>query len=162
MTRVLLASQDPVFSLLCRDALAGTHLEVIAAVPPARLLEATRQDAPELVVIDVDAEDFIELKALTTKLMLVSDARVVLTAAYLGPGSPGLCALLQAIAAGYVQKPGGPSSLGLADEDGAAFVAALEATLAPATLPVPAPVTPRPRSATLPPAEIDSGWEDDK
>jgi chemotaxis response regulator CheB len=173
MTRVLLASQDPVFSLLCRRALAGTRLEVVAVVPPAKLLEATRHGAPELVVIDIDAEDVVELKALTTKLMLVSDARVVLTAAYLAPGSPGLSTLLQAIAADFVQKPQGPSSLGLADEDGAPFAAALEATLdpganigpaatvAPSATPA-APGAARPRSATLPPEDIDAGWESDK
>ena len=158
MTRVLLASQDPVFSRLCRSALATTRLEVLAVVPPAKLLEATRQAAPELIVIDVDAEDIVELKALTTKLMLVSDARVVLTAAYLAPGSPGLGTLLQAIAAGFVQKPQGPSSLGLAAEDAAPFAAALEASLHP-------PVftdAPRPRSATLPPEAVDSGWESDE
>jgi chemotaxis response regulator CheB len=161
MTRVVLASQDPVFSLLCRRALAGTSLDVVAVVPPSRLLEATRQAAPELVVIDIDAEDTLELKALTTKLMLVSDARLVLTAAYLAPGSPGLCTLLQAIAADFVQKPEGPSSLGLADEDGAPFAVALEATLTgpPAGLGFAPASTPRPRSATLPPEAIDSGWE---
>ena len=47
MTRVLLGSSDPVFSLLCRRALAGTRLELLAVVPPARLVEATRQGAPE-------------------------------------------------------------------------------------------------------------------
>ena len=169
MTRVLLASQDPVFSLLCRRALATTRLEVLAVVPPARLVEATRAHAPELIVLDIDAEDVVELKALTTKLMLVSDARVVLTAAYLAPGSPGLSTLLQAIAADFVQKPQGPSSLGLADEDGAPFAAALEATLDPGANLAPAaavePAAPgaaRPRSATLPPEDIDAGWESDK
>ena len=61
MTRVLLGSSDPVFSLLCGRARAGTRLELLAVVPPARLVEATRQGAPELVVIDIDAEDVVEL-----------------------------------------------------------------------------------------------------
>ena len=57
--------------------------------------------------------------------MLVSQARLVLVSAYLAPGSPGLGALLQAVAGTFVQKPQGPASLSLADGDGPAFVAAI-------------------------------------
>jgi chemotaxis response regulator CheB len=128
--RIVLATSDPVFAALCRRALMGSGGELLAAVSPAELLETTRRLAPELLLLDVDGEEVTALKALATKVMLVSEARVVLLSGYLAPGSPGLSALLQSIAATFVQKPEGPSSLGLADQDGPAFVAALEAAYA--------------------------------
>jgi chemotaxis response regulator CheB len=129
-TRVVLATSDPLFAALCKRALAGTNLTLLAAVPPPELLQTARQLAPDLLVVDADGEEFAALKALTTKVMLVSEARLVLVSAYLAPGSPGLCALLQSIAATFVQKPAGPSSLSLAEEDGLQFVAALKAAFA--------------------------------
>jgi chemotaxis response regulator CheB len=128
--RVVLATSDPVFAALCQRAFLGTRLELVASVAPAELLETMRRLAPELLVLDADSEDAQALKLLATKVMLVSEARVVLVSAWLAPGSPGLCALLQSIAGTFVQKPEGPSSLGLADADGPAFVAALEAAFA--------------------------------
>jgi len=128
--RTLVCSADPLFAALCGRALAGTSLALVAAVSPAELLTAARTHAPELLILDVDGDDLAALKTLATKLLLVSDARIVLVSGYLAPGSPGLSALLQAIAATFVQKPEGSSSLGLADGDGAPFVAALEAAFA--------------------------------
>ncbi len=172
-TRVVLASSDPVFAALGQRALQGTSLELLAAVSPAELLETTRRCAPDLVVLDSDGEEPGELKLLATKVMLVSEARLVLVSAYLAPGSPGLSGLLQSIAATFVQKPQGPSSLSLAGEDGQAFVVALQTAYAAhagedlagrplgRTIPV-AAVEARPRSSTIPPPseEIDAGWEE--
>ena len=124
MTRLVLGSSDPVFALLCRRALAGSGLELLAAVPPAELLETMRRFVPDLLVLDADGEEVTALKALATKVMLVSEARVVLVGAYLAPGSPALSTLLQSIAATFVQKPQGPSSLGLAGDDALPFVTA--------------------------------------
>ena len=129
-TRVVLATSDPVFAVLCKRALEGASQQLLAVVTPAELLETVRQLSPELLVLDADGEDVAALKLLATKVMLVSDARVVLVSAYLAPGSPGLCALLQSIAATFVQKPQGPSSLSLAEGEGPPFVAALRAAFA--------------------------------
>src|SRR5262249_6565437 len=104
--------------------------QLLAAVPPAELLDAVRQHGPDFLVLDADGEDPAALRALATKVMLVSDARIVVVSAYLAPGSPGLCGLLQTIAGTFAHKPQGPSSLGLADDDGPAFVAALRAAFA--------------------------------
>ena len=129
--RVVLATFDPVFAALCTRAFErATTPHVFVAVAPPELLETARRVAPDLLVLDVDGEDVAALELLAAKVMLVSDAHVVLVSAYLGPGSPGLGALLQSIAATFVQKPEGPSSLSLADEDGPPFVAALLAALA--------------------------------
>ena len=129
--RVVLATSDPVFAGVFKRALEGVrNLRLLVAVTPSELLEAARQVAPDLVVLDADGEDVTALKALAAKVMLVSDAPIVLVSAYLAPGSPGLSALLQSIAASFVQKPQGPSSLSLAGEDGPPFVAALRAAFA--------------------------------
>jgi hypothetical protein len=129
--RVVLATSDPVFAVLCKRALEeGTNLQLLVAVPPTQLLETARQFVPDLLVLDADGEDVVALKALAAKVMLVSDAPIVLVFSYLGPGSRELCALLQSIPATFVQKPQGPSSLSLADEDGPPFVAALQAAFA--------------------------------
>jgi chemotaxis response regulator CheB len=146
--KVVLASSDPTFVALCRGALAGTRLELVAAVPPVALLETVRQLAPDLLLLDADGDELQALKVLVSKAMLVSDARIVVVASWLAPGSPGLSALLQSIAANYVQKPGGPSSLGLAAEDAPPFVAAIEAALAVLEN----------REHGLP-AGFDAGWE---
>lgn len=130
LTGVVLATSDPVFAALCQQALDGTEQQLLAAVSPAELVDATRRLAPGLVVLDADGEDVAALKVLATKVMLVSDARIVLVSAYLAPGSPGLCALLQSIAASFVQKSRGPSWLGLVAEDRAAFADALRAAAA--------------------------------
>jgi len=127
--RLVLATSDPVFAALCHEALDGTHQQLVATVAPAALVDATRRLAPELVVLDADGEDVAALKVLATKVMLVSSARIVLVSAYLAPGSPLLCSLLQSIAAGFVQKARGPSWLGLPEDDQAAFVGALDAAL---------------------------------
>jgi chemotaxis response regulator CheB len=165
-TRVVLASADPLFAALCHRVLAGSSLELLAAVPPAELLETTRQLAPDLLILDSDGEDALALRLLATKVMLVSQARLVLVSAYLSLGSPGLSALLQSIAASFVQKPGGPSSLGLIDEDGPRFLAALQATLTgldPEELLVPPPPPAPPVSKAGAPAEaLDSGWDLDE
>jgi chemotaxis response regulator CheB len=126
-TRAVLATCDPMFAALCKRALAGTTLQLLAAVSPPELLATVRRCAPDLLVLDADGQEVAALKALATKVMLVSDARVVLVSAYLAPGSPGLCALLQSIAATFAQKPDGSSSLGLAEKDGPQLVAALQA-----------------------------------
>jgi chemotaxis response regulator CheB len=129
--RVVLVSSDPVFAALCKRALEeGPSVQLVVAVSTAELLETARQVAPDFLVLDVDGEDVVALKTLVAKVMLVSDAPVVLVSAYLAPGSPGLGALLQSIAARFVQKPQGPSSLSLADRDGPPFVAALQAAFA--------------------------------
>jgi chemotaxis response regulator CheB len=131
--RVVLTTSDPVFAVLFTRALQeGTNLQLLAAVSPAEVVETARQLQPQLLVLDVDGEELDALKTIAAKVMLVSDAPLVLVSAYLAPGSPGLCALLQSIAATFVQKPEGPSSLSLAGEDGPPFVAALQAVLAAA------------------------------
>ena len=145
---VLLASSDPVFAALCKRAFeAGTNPLPMIAVSPPDLLDATRRFAHEAVILDTDGEDVAELKALATKVMLVSDAPIVLVSAYLAPGSPGLSTLLQSIAATFVQKPEGPSSLSLAADDGPPFVAALRAALAAQ------------EQEEVPPERVDSGWD---
>lgn len=157
-TRVVLATADPLFAALCQRALAGTTLQLLAGVSPAELMETVRQLAPELILLDADGEDVAALKVLATKVMLVSEARVVVVSAYLAPGSPGLCALLQSVAATFAQKPEGPSSLSLADGDGPAFVAALQAAIAAHE------GAPAVAGAGLPvavDASFDKGWEID-
>jgi hypothetical protein len=173
-TRVVVGTSDPVFAALCRRALAGSRLELLAAVSPAELLETTRREAPQLVLLDADGEEAMALKALATKVMLVSDARLVLVSAYLAPGSPGLSALLQSVAATFVQKPEGPSSLSLADGDGPAFVVALQAAFAAhdghdlARSPAPASLAATPAASVAPaapsegahlPDDFDGGWD---
>jgi chemotaxis response regulator CheB len=129
--RVVLVTSDPVFAALSKRALEeAPGVQLVVAVSAAELLETARQVAPDFLVVDVDGEDAAALKTLVAKVMLVSDAPVVLVSAYLAPGSPRLGALLQSIAATFVQKPQGPSSLSLADEDGPPFVAALQAAFA--------------------------------
>ena len=129
-SRVVLATSDPVFAAQCQKALAGSNQQLLATVALAELVDATRRLAPDLVVLDADREDVAALKVLATKVMLVSSARIVLVSAYLAPGSPLLCALLQSIAASFVQKLRGPSWLGLSEDDRAGFVAALHAAFA--------------------------------
>jgi chemotaxis response regulator CheB len=125
--RVVLATPDPVFAAQCQKALEGTDQQLLATVSLAELVDATRRLAPDLVVLDADGEDVAALKVLATKVMLMGDPRIVLVSAYLAPGSPVLCALLQSIAASFVQKSRGPSWLGLADDGRASFVGALHA-----------------------------------
>jgi hypothetical protein len=129
-TRLVLATADPVFAVLCQRLLEGTSQQLLAAVTPSQLLDTMRQLAPDFLVLDADGEDAAALKALAAKVMLVSDARVVLVSAYLAPGSPGLCALLQSIAATFAQKPQGPSSLSLVEDDGPSFALALRTAFA--------------------------------
>jgi chemotaxis response regulator CheB len=129
--RVLLATSDPVFGVLCQKALeTGSSLQFLVAVPPPELLATVRRFAPDLVILDADGQDVAAFKALATKVMLVSDAPLVVVSAYLSPGAPGLCVLLQSISARFVQKPRGATSLDLADEDGPPFAAALQAAFA--------------------------------
>ncbi len=126
--RVLLATPDPVFAALCQRALeAPPRPATVVTVSPAELLQAARQVDHDVLVLDADRQDATALKTLASKVMLVSEAPLVLISAYLAPGSPALGALLQAIPAHFVQKPQGSSSLSLAGEDGAPFVAALRA-----------------------------------
>jgi len=126
--RVLLATADPVFGALCKQGLERAEPpSAVIAVSTPELLEAARRFAHDVLVLDADLQDIAALKALAGKVVLVSDAPVVLLSAYLAPGSSGLGTLLQSIAAHYVQKPQGSSSLSLAGEDGPPFVAALQA-----------------------------------
>jgi chemotaxis response regulator CheB len=155
-TRAVLATSDPLFAALCQRALAGTSLKLLAAVPPSELLETVRRLAPDLLVLDVDGEETGALKALATKVTLVSEAHIVLVSAYLAPGSPGLSALLQSIAATFVQKPEGPSSLGLADGDPPPFVAALGAALAAHDE---GSLDGNARQPSILPVDFDSGWD---
>jgi chemotaxis response regulator CheB len=127
--RVLLATADPVFAALCKHALeagAGPHPQVVP-VSPSELLQAARQIDHDVLLLDADRLEVAALKVLAGKVMLVSDAPVIVLSAYLAPGSPGLATLLQSIPAHFVQKPQGSSSLSLADQDGPAFVTALQA-----------------------------------
>ena len=127
-TRVLLATADPVFAALCKQALAAARRpSIVVAVSPPELLQAARQVEHDVLVLDADRQEAATLKTLASKVMLVSDAPVVLIAAYLAPGAPGLGALLQSIPAHFVQKPQGSSSLSLTGDDGPRFVAALQA-----------------------------------
>jgi len=129
-----------------------------------------RQLAPDLLVLDADGDDVAALKVLAAKVMLVSDARMVLVSAYLAPGSPGLCALLQSIAATFVQKPQGSSSLSLAAEDGPLFAAALQTAFAAhqgedlAGQPLGANVSGSSwditkRTIAAPPSDVDADWD---
>jgi chemotaxis response regulator CheB len=161
--RTVLATSDPLFAAMCTQALAASPLELAAAVTPAELLETARQLAPALIVLDADGEEAAALKVLAAKVMLVCDAHVVLASAYLAPGSPGLCALLQSIAATFVHKPEGASSLSLVDEDGAAFVAALLAAFAAHEDGEPVAGGGGPGGAVIPgatvAADFDDGWD---
>jgi hypothetical protein len=147
--RVVLATSDPVFAVLCRRALEWGTNQALVAVSLSELLETARQLEPDRIILDADAdgEDVAALATLAAKVMLVSDARVVLVSAYLAPGSPDLCALLQSIGATFVQKPQGPSSLSLADEDGPPFAAALEEAFAAR------------EDEDLAPDNLDAGWD---
>ena len=130
-TRIVLASADLVFAALCKRALeAGATPKIVETATPPQLLQKTRDVSPDFVVLDADGEDVTALKALATKVMLVSGAPIVLVSGYLAAGSPGLSSLLQSIAAAFVQKPEGPSSLGLVGEEGPRFAAALDAAFA--------------------------------
>jgi len=164
--RLVLATSDPVFAAQCQQALDGTDQQLLATVSLAELVDATRRHAPDLVVLDADGGDVAALKTLATKVMLVSCARIVLVSAYLAPGSPLLCALLQSIAASFVQKSRGSSWLGLAEDDRAAFVDALRAAAGSsertpaAAAPIGGPaaardLAPRARDA------VDGGWATD-
>ncbi|HVR60544.1 MAG TPA: hypothetical protein VMU50_01530 [Polyangia bacterium] len=127
-TRVLLATADPVFAALCQRALeAAARPCAVTVVTPSELLAAARQGEHDVLLLDADRQEAGALRTLATKVMLVSDGPVVLVSAYLGPGSPGLGALLQSIPARFVQKPQGGSSLSIASDDGPPFVAALQA-----------------------------------
>jgi chemotaxis response regulator CheB len=129
--RVLLATLDPVFAVLCKLALEKTEPpSVVVATSPSELLRAARKTAHDVLVLDADHQDVAALKTLAGKVMLVSDAPMVLISAFLGPGSPGLGALLGSISAQFVQKPQGASSLSLTGEDGPPFAAALLAAFA--------------------------------
>jgi len=145
--RVVLATSDPVFAALCRRALEWGTNQALVAVSLSELLETARQLEPDRMILDADAEDVPALVALAAKVMLVSDAPIVLVSAYLAPGSPDLCALLQSIGATFVQKPQGPSSLSLADEDGPPFAAALEEAFAAR------------EDEDLAPDNLDAGWD---
>jgi chemotaxis response regulator CheB len=147
---ILLATSDPVFAALCKRVLeAGTNQEIVA-VSPSELLEKARQLAPRHLVLDADGQDVAALKALATKVMLVSDANIVFVSAYLAPGSAGLSSLLQSIPAAFVQKPQGPSSLSIADDDGTTFVAALQAALDAK------------QSEDVATDNLDAGWDTDE
>jgi chemotaxis response regulator CheB len=127
----LLATLDPVFAALCKRALeARSNRHTLVAVAPANFLETLRRLAPHLLVLDADGQDVTAIRALAMKAMLLSEAPLVFVSAYLAPGSAGLSALLQSIPVAFVQKPRGPSSVSLADEDGPLFVDALHAAFA--------------------------------
>ena len=130
-TSIALTTADPVFAALCKRASEdGTASLFLVALPPSELLETLQQLAYDVVVLDVDGQDPAAVKLLATKVMLVSDAPIILVSAYLAPGSAGLGTLLQSIAARFVQKPRGPSSLSLAGVDGPLFMAALQTAFA--------------------------------
>jgi CheY-like chemotaxis protein len=157
--RVVVATSDPVFAALCRRALESGKTQTVVTVPLLELLETARELQPDRIVLDADVQAAsaesantggdaaAALTALAAKVMLVSDAPVVLVSAYLGPGAPDLCALLQSIAATFVQKPSGPSSLSLAAAGGPPFVAALEAAFAGR------------EDEDLPPESLDADWD---
>jgi chemotaxis response regulator CheB len=150
-TRVVLASSDPVFAALCKRALeAEATPPFVVMLSPLEPLDALLQRAHDVVVLDVDCRDAAALKALATRVMLVSDAPIVLVSAYLAPGSAGQSALLSSIAARFVQKPQGPTSLSLADEGGAPFAAALQAALSEYEDDVPVA------------DDVDAGWDVDE
>lgn len=170
--RAILATADPVFAALCRRALEAAHQPLLASVAPSELLETARQLGPELIVLDADGEDIAAVKLLASKVMLVSDARIVVVSGYLAPGSPGLSGLLQTVAATFAQKPQGPTSLGLAADDGDAFVTALRVAFAAhdaedldgkalGTVVAPALVAARPRPVDILPhdVDIDDAWD---
>ena len=159
--RTVLVTSDPLFAAVCTQALAASPLELAAAVTPSELLETARRLVPALIVLDADGEEAPALKVLAAKVMLVCDAHVVLASAYLAPGSPGLCALLQSVAATFVHKPEGASSLSLVDEDGAAFVAALLAAFAAHENGEPDAGGGAGAAAVIPgvAADIDDGWD---
>jgi len=145
---ILLATSDPVFAALCKRALeAATSQQILVAVSPPELLEKARELAPQHLVLDADGQDVAALATLATKVMLVSGAPIVFVSAYLAPGSTGLSSLLQSIPATFVQKPQGPSSLSLADEEGTPFVAALQAALAAQ------------QNEDVAADELDTGWD---
>jgi chemotaxis response regulator CheB len=142
--RIVVATVDPIFAVLCKRALERASPQLVVAVKLGDLVETARQLGPDLIVLDADGEEAAALSALAAKVMLVSDASIVLTSAHLAPGSPGLCALLQSIPASFVQKPQGAASLDLAEGGAPVFVAALRAAL----------------DADDDPDQLDAGWED--
>jgi len=148
--RILLATPDPVFGALCTHALEDGATQKVTAVTPRELLEAARETAPDFVVLDADGDDVASLKVLAAKTMLVTSAPIVFVSAYLAPGSPALTSLLQSVAAYFVQKPSGPSSLSLADGDGPRFAASLRAAFAAH------------EDADMASEALDAGWDDDE
>lgn len=123
---LVLASRDAAFAVLCEDLLdSGETFELVVATSTVELLDVVRQHEPDAVLLDIDGQDLAAIKTLASKLALVSDAWIILASAYLAPGSPGLTSLLQSIAGASVQKPGGATSLSLAEADAASFIAAL-------------------------------------
>ena len=160
--RALLATSDPVFGALCKQALEpGIGPQVVAAVPPTELLETARRLAPDLLILDADGLDVAAFKALATKVTLVSDARIVLVSGYLAAGTAGLGTLLQSVVARFVQKPRGATSLSLADEDGPSFAAAIQGASAThdgeefAIEEPPAPTS----DGDLRVSHVDAGWD---
>ncbi len=123
---LVLATRDTAFTALCEHALRdGTAFDLLVATSTVELLDVARQHQPAAVLLDVDGQDVAAVKVLAAKLGIVSEARLILTSGYLSPGSAGLSNLLQAIAATFVLKPQGATSLSLVQADGEVFVAAL-------------------------------------
>jgi chemotaxis response regulator CheB len=123
---MVLATRDAAFAALCEHLLDDTvSFELVVATSTVELLDVARQHEPDVVLLDVDGQDAAAVRTLASKVALVSDAFVILASAYFSPGSPGLTALLQGIAAGAVQKPRGATSVSLAGGDGEAFLSAL-------------------------------------
>lgn len=123
---LVLSTRDTAFAGLCEHLLVGAaELELLVTVSTVELLEVVRQHDPDLVLLDVDGHDLFAMRALASKLTIVSEARLVLASAYLSPGSPGLSALLSAVVASFVEKPRGAAALSLSEQGGADFVAAL-------------------------------------
>jgi AmiR/NasT family two-component response regulator len=122
---MVLTSKDPSFAGLFENASQGSPFQLQTTAGPAITLETVRSNSPELVLIDLDSVELSEASRLVLKLTLVSNCCIVLTGTEAVPGIPSMDALVLAGAHGLLVKPQGKTSLCLAVENGAAYLADL-------------------------------------
>ncbi len=119
---LILTSKDPSFSAGLEQLCQNSAVRLVTTAGPSITLETVRNNAPELVLLDLDSIDAAEAIRLVLKLTLVSRALIVLTGVETVPGEPVLDALIQAGAHGSLLKPEGKTSLSLATENGQVYL----------------------------------------
>lgn len=122
---IVLTSKDPSFSGLFENACHASAFHLQTTAGPAITLETVRSNAPALVLIDLDSVDAIEASRLVLKLTLVTGCCIAVTGTDAIPGTPAMDLLVHSGAHGLVAKPEGKTSLCLAGESGADYLASL-------------------------------------